>query len=134
MAKEIDEDIEHLRKEVVKDRIELGPYPLTSDELEKWERLCDLHRDLAKSINNKINTYNLIVPLINKQKFHVDIEGILDDVLQNGANCLDESTSREKNVVKKIDPQFVAAGDTEDIFGLFFKAVIELLTFKKEKQ
>ncbi|XP_013193423.1 dnaJ homolog subfamily C member 28 isoform X2 [Amyelois transitella] len=129
MAKEIDLDVELLRKEVESDRRKLGPCPLTSAEAEKWERLSELNRELAKSINTKINTYNLIVPLINRQKFHIDIESILDDVLKNGKTSNDVCKPE-----RKVEPPAVVTGDSEDLFAVFFKAVIDLLTFKKEKQ
>ncbi|KAM3962681.1 LOW QUALITY PROTEIN: dnaJ homolog subfamily C member 28 [Aphomia sociella] len=125
MAKEIDQDIEE-QKEVQRDRTTLGPYPLSSTEEEKWKQLCDTNRDLAKSINNKINTYNLIVPLINKQKFHVEIESIFEDVLKNGID-------NTKAIVERKHPevQTVIVHNSEDLFGVFFKALGELLNFKK---
>ncbi|XP_059061477.1 dnaJ homolog subfamily C member 28 [Achroia grisella] len=130
MAKEIDEDIEALKMEVKRDRMSLGPHPLNVTEEAKWKELCDSNRDLAKSINNKINTYNLIVPLINKQKFHVEIDSIFEDVLKNGVDSTNKPIEDKKADVKNS----VIVDNNEDFFGTFFKALGELLTFKKEKK
>ncbi|XP_026760970.2 dnaJ homolog subfamily C member 28 [Galleria mellonella] len=131
MAKEIDQDIEALKIEVQRDRMTLGPYPLSVTEENKWNQLCDSNRNLAKSINTKINTYNLIVPLMNKQKFHVEIESILEDALKNGV----DNTNRPAEE-RKAEPvvQTATVNDGEDLFSVFIKALGELLNYKKEKK
>lgn len=130
MSKEIDEDIEALKNEVQKDRKELGPYPLNISDEKKWERMCQHNRDLAKSLNNKINTYNLIVPLLNKQKFHVDVEAIFEDVLKNG-EFLDAQTSASIDV--QAPAHKTVPGGVDEIFVVFLKTLIDLLSLKKGK-
>ncbi|XP_047991003.1 dnaJ homolog subfamily C member 28 isoform X2 [Leguminivora glycinivorella] len=127
MNKEIDHDIEALKDEIRRDRSFLGPYPLSEHDQPKWDRICEANRELAKSINTKINTYNLIVPLINKQKFHVDFDKICEDVLVSGIH----SVKQESKVKEK--PVTVAASSDYDFIGVFFKAVGELFSFKSKK-
>ncbi|CAB3261100.1 unnamed protein product [Arctia plantaginis] len=127
MRKEIEQDIEALRKEIENDRKYLGPYPFKDDDATKWKKIYESNKELAQSINNKINTYNLIVPLMNKQKFHVEFDKICDDVLKNGVHSVikDEKTVHlVSNEVKKED----------DLLSVFFKAVGDLWSFNNEKK
>lgn len=131
MNKEIDQDIEELRRVIREERMYLGPYPLQGSDVDKWQRIYESNKELAQSINNKINTFNLIVPMINKQKFHMEFDKICTDILENGVH----------SVVREIKPNAQRSVDTNDIktedpdiFGVFFKAVGELLTFSKEKK
>ncbi|CAG9562159.1 unnamed protein product [Danaus chrysippus] len=128
MSKEIDEDIELLKKEITKDRMYLGPYPLTNDDHTKWERICECNRLLSQSINVKINTFNLIVPLLNKQKFHVDFDKISDDILKNGPH------SKVKELVKDVQTSSNTVQDHEDFISLLFKALGEVFSFRKQKK
>lgn len=107
----------------------LGPYPLTEEDVSKWERICQMNKELASSINMKINKYNLIVPLLNKQKFHVEFDKISDDILKNGVH----SVIKAKENVNVVKTECVSTNDSADLFGVFFKAVSDLITFKEKK-
>lgn len=131
MAKEIDQDIDNLKQEIRSDRMPLGPYPLTEDDVTKWKRICESNGELAKSINNKINTYNLIVPLLNKQKLHVAFDKICEDILKNGVHSVVKIENENMSPMKTDD---VVRNDSEDLFGLLFKALGDLLTFKGNKK
>lgn len=128
MRKEIDQDVEALRKEIENDRKYLGPYPLKEDDVAKWKKIYECNKDLAQSINTKINTYNLIVPLMNKQKFHVEFDKICDEILKNGLH----SVTKENKKVDKVSSE--VKNDHEDFFSVFFKAVGDLWTFNNEKK
>lgn len=128
MNKEIDQDIEALKDEIKRDRSYLGPYPLSDQDLPKWDRICEANRELAKSINIKINTYNLIVPLINNQKFHVDFDKICEDVLVSGVH----SVKPDSKVKEKVVP-IVSNSSDHDFIGVFFKALGDLFSFKSKK-
>lgn len=73
MAKEIDQDIQFLKNDLKTDRSHLGPYPLNEADEKKWIKIYVENKYLADTINKKINKYNLIVPLMNKQKLHVTL-------------------------------------------------------------
>lgn len=127
MSKEIDQDVKLLKEDIKSERQYLGPYPLSTEDLIKWNRIYKCNLDIAKSINKKINTYNLIVPLIDKQKFHLDFDKICDEILQNGAHSV------EKKIVQEHYVQKDTISHDEDLFSVFFKAVSELLNFSKKK-
>lgn len=130
MNKEIEEDIKALKEEIKRDRMYLGPYPLSDEDQVKWDRICDANRDLTKSLNMKINTFNLIVPLINKQKFHVDFVKISQEVLVSG----EHSVVRETKAKKQSIPAAHSQPPDHDILGVFFKGLGELFRFNKPKK
>ncbi|XP_045497883.1 dnaJ homolog subfamily C member 28 [Colias croceus] len=128
MSKEIDQDIELLKEEIRNDRMYLGPHPLKEEDIKKWECIYESNRNLAKSINTKINTYNLIVPLLNKQKFHVEFDKICEDILINGQHSV-----KEKEKVKE-QIQNVTITENDDFVGILFKAFGELINFNTDKK
>lgn len=127
MSKEIDQDKQFLKGDVARERKYLGPYPLNEADLLKWEKICEENRYLAHTINSKINKYNLIVPLINKQKFHVVYEEMCDEILKNGTHSVERKCAVEE---KKVEDEPI---NNDDIFALFFKAIGSLLTFERKK-
>ncbi|XP_068633458.1 LOW QUALITY PROTEIN: dnaJ homolog subfamily C member 28 [Battus philenor] len=129
MRKEIDQDIELLKEEIKRDRMYLGPFPLSEEDKIKWDKIYESNKNLADSINIKINTYNLIVPILNKQKLHVEFDTICDDILRNGQHSVPKT-----ECIQKTMPENVPVGESGDIIGIFFSAVGELLSFKKEKK
>ncbi|KAG6456381.1 dnaJ homolog subfamily C member 28 [Manduca sexta] len=128
MSKEIDQDIESLKEEIKSERMYLGPYPLTGNDVAKWQRIYQSNLDLAKSINTKINTFNLIVPLINKQKFHVEYDKICEEILQNGLHSV------ERDIVAEKKNKEVVVSQDDDLFSTVYKAFEELFTFNKDKK
>ncbi|KAI8436505.1 hypothetical protein MSG28_010051 [Choristoneura fumiferana] len=130
MNKEIEEDIKALKEEIKRDRMYLGPHPLSEEDQVKWDRICEANRDLAKSLNMKINTFNLIVPLINKQKFHVDFEKISEEILVTGEHSVVRETKVKKQPVQAANNQ----SPDYDILGVFFKGLGELFRFNKPKK
>ncbi|CAH2254989.1 jg7213 [Pararge aegeria aegeria] len=126
MCKEIDEDIEQLKEEIYKERMYLGPHPLNKTDYTKWLKIYESNKQLAESLNMKINTYNLIVPFIYKQKFHVEFDKICNEILINGKHSV------EKQVEKKYE-QNVLVDNSHDLMGEFFKALGELLVGGKTK-
>lgn len=124
MSKEIDADIELLKEEIRKDRMYLGPFPLNNEDSVRWRQICESNKLLAQSINVKINTFNLIVPLLNKQKFHIEFDKLCKDILENGLHSVHRKKVEDPKVQK------VVVQENDDIIGVFFKALGELLSFK----
>lgn len=106
----------------------LGPYPLSEVDIPRWNRVYESNKDLANSINNKINTYNLIVPLMNKQKFHIEFDKICNDILINGVHSVDKGKVDEQKA------QTVSVQESDDIMGVFFKALGDLFTFRDSEK
>ncbi|KAL0883450.1 hypothetical protein ABMA27_016829 [Loxostege sticticalis] len=127
MSKEIDHDIELLKQDIRNERMVLGPYPLNKADEVKWQRICEGNRDLVKTLNSKINKYNLIVPLINRQKFYVEIEKILDDTLKHGPHSMKKVEVEDKQEIKTV------IMENDDLFGTLLKAFEEVFTLKDKK-
>lgn len=129
MSKEIDQDIQLLKQDISVHRMYLGSYPLSASDKDKWDKICDQNRHLAKSINSKINKYNLIVPLINRQKFLIEFDKLCEEILKDGEH------SREKivKIVELKQEPSTAVNHNEDLFGLIYRAACDLLSLKKKK-
>lgn len=133
MRKDIEENVEVLKKDLVRERKNVGPFPLTDKNKEKWLTICDNNRKRALEINVKINSYNIMVPLLNKQKFHIDYEEICNEVLRSG-EFLAESDVLAADDRK--EPTKSKADDSDSVLTLFFNMVgqvfSELLKVKKK--
>ncbi|KAJ2948882.1 hypothetical protein O0L34_g5812 [Tuta absoluta] len=128
MSREIDNDIKALEEEIRKERMMLGPYPFVQQgDATKWEIICHNNRELAKSINMKINTFNIIVPLMSKQKFHVLFDNMCDEILKSGphSKLLPET---HKPAQMEVPPPNTG----EDILSLLYKIFAELFSFGKK--
>ncbi|CAM4452105.1 unnamed protein product [Lepidochelys kempii] len=69
MQKEIRETIEKLRKNIVASRNKLGE-PMTPCRQKQWSQICEQLIDDIKKLNKRINDFNLIVPILNRQMVH----------------------------------------------------------------
>lgn len=127
MSKEIDQDVELLKEDIKKERMYLGPYPFSDEDNEKWHKIFESNKNLAISINTKINTYNLIVPLLNKQKFHVEYDKICEDICINGEHSV-------KSILQKEEMKSMPIQQNEDILAIIFKAIGELINFNPDKK
>lgn len=82
--KEIREDLRQLRHGLSKERSYLGPFPLSSEETEEWKHIISTYRKLTEEINKKIDKFNLIVPIMNKQMIRVNLNREAEKILING--------------------------------------------------
>ncbi|XP_030055526.1 dnaJ homolog subfamily C member 28 [Microcaecilia unicolor] len=73
LQKEIRETIEKLRKELVEARKKLGE-PMMPLQEKQWSQSCEqFSKDIGK-LNKRINDFNLIVPLLNRQMIHFCVD------------------------------------------------------------
>lgn len=89
LQKEILHDTEKIRTAMLEARSDLGYEPLDGNEVEKWqEKLSSLESE-TKQLNKKINDFNLMVPLLDKQKvmFRLDLESM--KILKEGKTKYD---------------------------------------------
>ena len=80
-------DLVDLKHKLKSERALLGRLPLEGDDATSWKERLDLLMDDVKGINKKINNYNLVVPLLNKQMVHVNLRRLAD-------KCLNEEPSK----------------------------------------
>nr|XP_014287859.1 dnaJ homolog subfamily C member 28 isoform X1 [Halyomorpha halys] len=110
LQKEIRESTEELRKRLFKLRETMGPLPLTEKEDHYWNQITTILSDEVKQINEKIDTYNLLVPLLHQQMLHLNIKKESEKALYKGPykkvkpveiNKNEEECSRKKKGLRK---------------------------------
>ncbi|KAE8621568.1 hypothetical protein XENTR_v10004884 [Xenopus tropicalis] len=69
LQKEIRETIGTLRNKVLASRAKLGD-PMTPQKRKQWEETCDEFKEDIMKLNKRINDFNLVVPLLNRQMVH----------------------------------------------------------------
>lgn len=82
LEKEIRLDIERHRENLLQKRKKLGPSPLTLLSTDKWERHLKEFHDKLRDTNKKIDKFNMIVPILNKQKVHANFHKEVDRVVK----------------------------------------------------
>lgn len=73
MQKEIKDTIEQLREAILVSRKKLGN-PLTPLEQKQWSQICEQFQEDIRKLNKRISDFNLIVPLLARQKVHFNAQ------------------------------------------------------------
>lgn len=73
MQKEIKDTIDELREAILVSRKKLGN-PMTPTEQKQWSQVCEQFQENIRKLNKRINDFNLIVPLLTRQKVHFDAQ------------------------------------------------------------
>lgn len=73
MQKEIKDTIEQLREALLMSRKKLGN-PLSPTEQKQWAQVCEQFQEKIRKLNKRINDFNLIVPILTRQKVHFDAQ------------------------------------------------------------
>lgn len=81
LSKEIREETEELKKKLSEARNNIGELPLTPIDASAWQDNLQKLQILTKQINNKIDKYNLLVPVLQKQMFHVQLDELAEKAL-----------------------------------------------------
>jgi len=98
LQKEISDDTKHLRESLARCRTELGHLPLNDDDKNRWNEVLTKHKEIAKKLNAKIDKYNLLVPLLEKQKLHILLERESENILKTGATRYDVTNGATRAV------------------------------------
>ncbi|BES92486.1 Domain of unknown function (DUF1992) [Nesidiocoris tenuis] len=80
LQKEIREHRDSVRENLKKARLKLGPLPLSLKDQEYWDKTVERIELDAKYLNSKIDFYNLVVPILNKQMTHFDLAREADKI------------------------------------------------------
>lgn len=73
MQKEIKDTIEQLREALLMSRKRLGN-PLTPGGQKQWNQVCEQFQEDIRKLNKRISDFNLIVPILTRQKVHFDAQ------------------------------------------------------------
>ena len=92
MDKEIRQDIKRLREGLLDERRRLGPSPLTLQATIQWNSNLKEFEHKLRLVNKKIDKFNIIVPILNKQKVHVNFQKEVNRTVENyGYGTTEES-------------------------------------------
>lgn len=81
LSKEIREETEELKKRLSEIRNDIGELPLTVKDQSIWENNLKKFEIITKQINNKIDKYNLLVPILQKQMLHIKLDELAKKTL-----------------------------------------------------
>ncbi|CAH2219248.1 dnaJ homolog subfamily C member 28 [Pelobates cultripes] len=104
LQKEIRESIEKLRSEALASRKKLGD-PMTNATSEQWDEICEHLKEDISQLNKKINDFNLVVPLLNRQMVHFNADKEISHVEQAYLSLKEneQKTLREKKAEDQLD-------------------------------
>lgn len=105
LEKEIRSEITKLKGKLQEERMKLGRAPLDPRDSRLWKKLLDTLLDDVKQVNKKINDYNLIVPLLNKQMVHVDLRSLSEKCLRDSPSKLDVPLAENQISPQKGNPK-----------------------------
>ena len=97
MEKEIRQDIKHLRESLFGKKRKLGPSPLPLQATIQWNQSLEEFEDKLRVINKKIDKFNMIVPILNKQKVHVNLQKEVNRTLENYGYGTTEENEIQRN-------------------------------------
>ncbi|XP_021932986.1 dnaJ homolog subfamily C member 28 isoform X2 [Zootermopsis nevadensis] len=117
LQKEISDDTKYLRESLTRYRTELGHLPLDNDDNSKWNEILIKHKEMVIKLNAKIDKYNLLVPLLQKQKLHI--------LLQREADCILKSGKTRYDVTAPVKFSRVEHGDNRVDFLGFLSSFYE---------
>lgn len=81
LQKEIRTDIDNLVDILTEYRSYVGRTPLDDTEADEWSTMVSRQENRKSDINKKIDKYNLIVPILDQQMCHIQLEKIAEKVL-----------------------------------------------------
>lgn len=116
LQKEIREQTTQLRNSLLTERKYFGPYPLSVEENVQWSDKVYKYKELVNKINNKITNFNLVVPILNKQMIHVNLENEAQRAIVQGKSSSDVLLYNS-NSNKMVEDE----NDGETFFGMIHK-------------
>ncbi|XP_031553102.1 dnaJ homolog subfamily C member 28-like [Actinia tenebrosa] len=101
LEKEIREDYATLKNKIRIKREQLGPMPFTKEDHQKWSNFEKGLTQKVQLIDRKIDKLNLIVPVLNRQRMHINLQKIINKALMDYGYGSPELFSPKDNSVAK---------------------------------
>lgn len=73
--------MEELKKKLSEARNDVSELPLTAKDELIWNEKLERFKTTTRQINNKIDKYNLLVPILQKQMLHVRLDKLAEEAL-----------------------------------------------------
>ncbi|KAM7311698.1 dnaJ homolog subfamily C member 28 isoform X1 [Ixodes scapularis] len=85
LEREIREEKEKVRTKLRDHRAQLGCLPLSGEEKQLWDTVVQGMASSVTHINRKIDKFNMVVPLFNKQQLHFQLVRESEKILNSAA-------------------------------------------------
>lgn len=112
LSKEIREETNELKTELAKIRCKLGSLPLSIEDEKTWKDSLIILKTIESKINNKIDKYNLLVPILQKQMLQIKLKELADEQLNKPFN----PNSAQK--AKKLNESDIKSRKSENFFDV----------------
>ncbi|XP_044015470.1 dnaJ homolog subfamily C member 28 [Aphidius gifuensis] len=100
LSKEIREEIKQLEENLYDARTNFGSLPFSSEDEASWKIILKSTEPLINQINKKINKYNLLVPIIQKQMIQINLKNLEDNILTRPIGKKNNKTSEHLKNIK----------------------------------
>lgn len=97
LQKDIHNELDSLKKSLTKHRANIGAWPLHPRATKQWMEILDRYESDVREINRKIEKYNFLVPILNKQMILISLEKISDLIIRNNDLCNSENCDELRN-------------------------------------
>lgn len=114
LEREIGDEKRRLRSKLADRRSLLGPAPLAADEQRAWDEAVRSFQSAAAQINRKIDKFNMVVPLLNKQQLHFSLASESEKILNSAA---------PRNTAAPKTPQLQQSREDEGFLSFIFSAI-----------
>ncbi|CAN7985520.1 unnamed protein product [Ixodes hexagonus] len=114
LEREIREEKEKVKTKLREYRAQLGRLPLSDDEKKLWDSKVQEMASPVALINKKIDKFNMVVPLFNKQQLHFQLIRESEKILSSVAPR--QQQSDKKRPIKHVEAQ-------EDFFSFLLKTI-----------
>lgn len=97
LQKDIRNELDSLRQSLMKHRACIGPWPLCPRATKQWMQILDKYESDVREINRKIEKYNFLVPILNKQMLLISLEKVADLIIRDNSLCNAEKCDQLEN-------------------------------------
>lgn len=103
LQKDIRDEVDKLKSDMLKEREYFGTFPFSEDEDISWSLIVQNFEGHVVRINKQIDKYNLIVPIIENQLFRIKLEKVAEKIAKNNTIVNKERRISEEAVKKKTE-------------------------------
>ncbi|XP_060521230.1 dnaJ homolog subfamily C member 28 [Cylas formicarius] len=115
LQKEIRLEANGLRKDLFRERQYFGPYPLSVEDNIEWSNIVYRYQTTVNRINKKIEKFNLVVPILDKQMVQVCLEMEAQKAVIQGKSYEDVRFEMPQRREKKSASE---SSENANLFGL----------------
>uniref|UniRef100_A0A1Y1KDU0 J domain-containing protein n=2 Tax=Photinus pyralis TaxID=7054 RepID=A0A1Y1KDU0_PHOPY len=119
LQKEIRDETQLIKNALCLERKRFPPHPLVDEHASLWDSVVEHHKKMADELNRKIKKYNLLVPMLSRQMFLMNLRKEAHKILVKG------KSNKDVEYVKKInassEPKEEKNGLIHGLLQLWFK-------------